>query len=173
MTGWRGLHSWDLMHAWAPESAAFRRDPRFAKLVSAHRAARLLEAVRLPGWLPVRERRADRVLVTSETRADNDFAPALLHWHDVEGRKDLPWQLDRTPYRVWVSEVMLQQTQVGTVIGYYRRFMAQFPNVAAARGCATRCGAAPVVRARLLRPRAQPASHGKAASSSDTRASFR
>jgi len=58
-----------------------------------------------------------------------EFAPALLRWHASDGRKDLPWQLDRTPYRVWVSEIMLQQTQVGTVIGYYARFMARFPTV--------------------------------------------
>ncbi len=58
-----------------------------------------------------------------------DFAPALLRWHESDGRKDLPWQQDRTPYRVWVSEIMLQQTQVGTVIGYYERFMARFPTV--------------------------------------------
>lgn len=57
------------------------------------------------------------------------FAPALLSWHEADGRKDLPWQCDRTPYRVWVSEIMLQQTQVGTVIGYYERFMARFPTV--------------------------------------------
>ena len=47
------------------------------------------------------------------------------------GRKDLPWQRDRTPYRVWVSEVMLQQTQVGTVAPYFERFMARFPSVRA------------------------------------------
>ena len=58
-----------------------------------------------------------------------EFAPALLRWHESDGRKDLPWQQDRTPYRVWVSEIMLQQTQVGTVIGYYERFMARFPTV--------------------------------------------
>jgi A/G-specific adenine glycosylase len=58
-----------------------------------------------------------------------DFAPALLRWHASDGRKDLPWQIDRTPYRVWVSEIMLQQTQVGTVIGYYQRFMTRFPTV--------------------------------------------
>jgi len=57
------------------------------------------------------------------------FAPALLAWHESEGRKDLPWQRDRTPYRVWVAEVMLQQTQVGTAAGYYERFMARFPKV--------------------------------------------
>jgi A/G-specific adenine glycosylase len=59
------------------------------------------------------------------------IAPALLAWHDVAGRHDLPWQRDRTPYRVWVSEVMLQQTQVATVIGYFERFMQRFPDVGA------------------------------------------
>ncbi len=59
------------------------------------------------------------------------FAERLLAWHDVHGRKDLPWQHPRTPYRVWVSEVMLQQTQVATVVGYFDRFVARFPDVAA------------------------------------------
>ena len=57
------------------------------------------------------------------------LATALLEWHAQRGRHDLPWQLDRTPYRVWVSEIMLQQTQVATVIPYYQRFMARFPTV--------------------------------------------
>jgi A/G-specific adenine glycosylase len=60
-----------------------------------------------------------------------DFAARLLVWFDEHGRHDLPWQKDRTPYSVWVSEVMLQQTQVGTVIPFYRRFMARFPTVEA------------------------------------------
>ncbi|MBV8910450.1 MAG: A/G-specific adenine glycosylase [Gammaproteobacteria bacterium] len=59
------------------------------------------------------------------------IAAALLAWHAREGRHDLPWQLDRTPYRVWVSEIMLQQTQVATVIPYYRRFLRRFPDVGA------------------------------------------
>jgi A/G-specific adenine glycosylase len=53
----------------------------------------------------------------------------LLAWFDSHGRKRLPWQENPTPYRVWVSEVMLQQTQVATVIPYYQRFMARFPTV--------------------------------------------
>jgi A/G-specific adenine glycosylase len=57
------------------------------------------------------------------------FAPALLEWYASDGRKDLPWQCERTPYRVWVSEIMLQQTQVGTVIAYYERFMARLPTL--------------------------------------------
>ncbi|HTB29727.1 MAG TPA: A/G-specific adenine glycosylase [Steroidobacteraceae bacterium] len=57
------------------------------------------------------------------------FAERLLVWFDAHGRKGLPWQENPTPYRVWVSEVMLQQTQVSTVIPYYGRFMARFPSV--------------------------------------------
>jgi A/G-specific adenine glycosylase len=58
------------------------------------------------------------------------LAPSLLLWHAAHGRHDLPWQRERTPYRVWISEVMLQQTQVATVIPYYQRFLARFPDVA-------------------------------------------
>ena len=57
------------------------------------------------------------------------FAAKLLHWHREHGRHDLPWQRDVEPYRVWVSEIMLQQTQVATVIPYYERFMQRFPDV--------------------------------------------
>jgi A/G-specific adenine glycosylase len=57
------------------------------------------------------------------------FAPRLLEWFSANGRHSLPWQIDPTPYRVWVSEVMLQQTQVATVIPYYARFMARFPDI--------------------------------------------
>ncbi|MEP7311583.1 MAG: A/G-specific adenine glycosylase [Pseudomonadota bacterium] len=59
------------------------------------------------------------------------ISPALLAWHATDGRHDLPWQQDRSAYRVWVSEVMLQQTQVATVISYFERFMARFPTVRA------------------------------------------
>ena len=62
----------------------------------------------------------------ARTRA---FAPALLAWFAGHGRKDLPWQRDPTPYRVWVSEIMLQQTQVATVVPYYQAFMQRFPDV--------------------------------------------
>ena len=57
------------------------------------------------------------------------FAECLLAWVAVHGRHGLPWQMNPTPYRVWISEVMLQQTQVATVIPYYTRFMARFPDV--------------------------------------------
>ena len=59
----------------------------------------------------------------------SDFAARLLDWFDEHGRKDLPWQHPKDAYRVWVSEVMLQQTQVQTVIPYFERFMARFPDV--------------------------------------------
>lgn len=59
------------------------------------------------------------------------FSSAVLDWYDHHGRKDLPWQHAVTPYRVWVSEIMLQQTQVSTVLGYFDRFMEALPNVQA------------------------------------------
>lgn len=59
----------------------------------------------------------------------NDFADRVLAWYDEHGRKDLPWQTDRNAYRVWVSEIMLQQTQVQTVIPYFNRFVQSFPDV--------------------------------------------
>ncbi|ASQ45566.1 A/G-specific adenine glycosylase [Legionella clemsonensis] len=57
------------------------------------------------------------------------FSQPLLAWFDQFGRKDLPWQNPRTPYRVWVSEIMLQQTQVKTVIPYFNRFIENFPDL--------------------------------------------
>ncbi len=54
------------------------------------------------------------------------FSDRLLRWFDQHGRHDLPWQKNKTLYRVWVSEIMLQQTQVATVIPYYQRFMQRF-----------------------------------------------
>ena len=59
----------------------------------------------------------------------NTIAKPLLNWFDRHGRKDLPWQKNRTPYRVWLSEIMLQQTQVKTVIPYFQRFTRRFPSL--------------------------------------------
>ena len=59
----------------------------------------------------------------------NEFQENVLHWFDHFGRTDLPWQQKISAYRVWVSEIMLQQTQVSTVIPYYHRFMAAYPTV--------------------------------------------
>ena len=58
----------------------------------------------------------------------NDFASRLVKWFASHGRRDLPWQQNPTPYRVWISEIMLQQTQVATVVPYYLRFMESFPD---------------------------------------------
>ncbi|MEE4251537.1 MAG: A/G-specific adenine glycosylase [Alcanivoracaceae bacterium] len=57
------------------------------------------------------------------------FQKIVLDWYDQHGRKDLPWQQSINPYRVWVSEIMLQQTQVSTVIPYFERFIKRFPSV--------------------------------------------
>jgi A/G-specific adenine glycosylase len=59
------------------------------------------------------------------------IAPAVVRWQRRAGRHHLPWQGTRDPYRVWISEIMLQQTQVATVVGYYERFLARFPDVGA------------------------------------------
>ena len=59
------------------------------------------------------------------------FAQTLVDWQATHGRNDLPWQQNREPYHVWLSEIMLQQTQVDTVIPYYQRFLQRFPDVAA------------------------------------------
>ncbi len=58
------------------------------------------------------------------------FAPRLIEWQRLHGRNSLPWQNTRDPYRVWLSEIMLQQTQVATVLPYYARFLDRFPSVA-------------------------------------------
>ncbi len=60
-----------------------------------------------------------------------DFAHRIVAWQAAHGRHGLPWQGTRDPYRIWLSEIMLQQTQVATVIPYYQRFLARFPDVAA------------------------------------------
>jgi A/G-specific adenine glycosylase len=62
------------------------------------------------------------------------FAQALVAWQREHGRHDLPWQRSRDPYAVWISEIMLQQTQVSTVLGYFDRFMQRFPTVQSLAG---------------------------------------
>ena len=59
------------------------------------------------------------------------LAQAVIEWQLTQGRHHLPWQQTRDPYRVWLSEVMLQQTQVSMVLGYYKRFLSRFPDVQA------------------------------------------
>jgi A/G-specific adenine glycosylase len=59
-----------------------------------------------------------------------EFSSEIVHWQQTHGRNSLPWQNTRDPYRVWLSEIMLQQTQVATVLAYYARFLQRFPTVA-------------------------------------------
>ena len=67
---------------------------------------------------------------TLNLKAIAEFAPALIAWQKTHGRHDLPWQNTRDPYKVWLSEIMLQQTQVVTVKDYFARFLAAHPTVA-------------------------------------------
>jgi len=69
--------------------------------------------------------------VPRSPEAERGFAARLIAWQHTHGRHSLPWQNTRDPYRVWLSEIMLQQTQVATVLGYYERFLQRFPDVAA------------------------------------------
>lgn len=69
--------------------------------------------------------------MTTRHPLPNDFARHVITWQRQHGRHALPWQNTRDPYRVWLSEIMLQQTQVATVLGYYERFLQRFPDVAA------------------------------------------
>ncbi|GIU29090.1 A/G-specific adenine glycosylase [Shewanella sp. MBTL60-007] len=57
------------------------------------------------------------------------FSTRIINWYDTFGRKQLPWQIAKTPYKVWISEIMLQQTQVATVIPYFEKFIARFPDI--------------------------------------------
>ncbi|MBN5143685.1 A/G-specific adenine glycosylase [Stenotrophomonas maltophilia] len=66
---------------------------------------------------------------SANTAQEDGFVAHLLHWFDDHGRHDLPWQHPRSPYRVWLSEIMLQQTQVSTVIPYFQRFLQHFPTL--------------------------------------------
>ena len=61
--------------------------------------------------------------------AETGFAFRVVAWQKRHGRNHLPWQDTQDPYRVWLSEIMLQQTQVVTVLGYFDRFVARFPDV--------------------------------------------
>jgi len=71
------------------------------------------------------------MVVQSIPKIKRGFALAVQSWQQIHGRRHLPWQGTRDPYRIWLSEIMLQQTQVSAVIGYYQRFLARFPDLAA------------------------------------------
>lgn len=68
-------------------------------------------------------------LITLQQQDSVWFSNQLVSWYQQHGRKTLPWQLDKSPYKTWLSEVMLQQTQVATVIPYFERFISQFPDI--------------------------------------------
>ncbi len=68
-------------------------------------------------------------MVREPGQTEKGFACRLLDWYETSGRKSLPWQIDRDPYRIWVAEIMLQQTRVDTVIPYYEKFMARFATI--------------------------------------------
>jgi A/G-specific adenine glycosylase len=74
-------------------------------------------------------RRANGTAQVDGALQDPGFAAAVVNWQRQHGRHALPWQQTRDPYRIWLSEIMLQQTQVSAVIPYYQRFLAQFPDV--------------------------------------------
>jgi A/G-specific adenine glycosylase len=69
-----------------------------------------------------------------EAAGSAPFSARVLAWHARHGRKDLPWQRDPAPYRVWISEIMLQQTRVAAVIPYFERFVRRFPDLQALAG---------------------------------------
>ncbi|TAL77858.1 MAG: A/G-specific adenine glycosylase [Burkholderiaceae bacterium] len=70
-------------------------------------------------------------MVAGKALAIDEFATAIAQWQRAAGRNNLPWQNSHDPYRIWLSEIMLQQTQVSTAIGYYERFLKRFPTVQA------------------------------------------
>ena len=58
----------------------------------------------------------------------NNFSEKIISWYEINGRKNLPWQ-KKDPYKVWISEIMLQQTQVTTVIPYFNKFISEYPTI--------------------------------------------
>jgi len=76
---------------------------------------------------PIMATSLQKIEISSESA--QQFSTQVVAWYHHQGRKHLPWQQNKTPYSVWVSEIMLQQTQVATVIPYYQRFMASFPTI--------------------------------------------
>lgn len=89
------------------------------------------------------------------------FLPPLLGWYE-RNKRDLPWRRDREPYHVWLSEIMLQQTRVEAVKGYYARFLAELPDIPSLAACDPDRLHKALGGPRLLFPRAQPAK-GRAA----------
>lgn len=94
--------------------------------------AQLRELCREPQMIPIYEKLAERMrrCARRQEQVLRAIAPPLLAWYPSHAR-ELPWRQNREPYRVWLSEIMLQQTRVEAVKGYYQRFLAQFPTVQA------------------------------------------
>ena len=88
------------------------------------------------------------------------FRRRMLAWF-AERKRDLPWRRTRDPYRIWLSEIMLQQTRVAAVIPYYEKFLEAFPNVEALARAESETRAGPLGRPRLLQPREEFATRGK------------
>src|SRR4051794_8007132 len=84
-----------------------------------------------------RQPSADRTAEGAERFADPTFSEAVTRWQKQHGRHALPWQNTTDAYRIWLSEIMLQQTQVAAVIPYYQRFLARFPDVASLAAAAS------------------------------------
>ncbi len=80
---------------------------------------------------PIHPEKHDLVKKVVRKTTSSSFSEAVIAWHEQHGRKDLPWQLDNSPYHTWLSEIMLQQTQVQTVIPYYQQFKSRFPTIEA------------------------------------------
>jgi A/G-specific adenine glycosylase len=88
------------------------------------------EAPRAKAGLPSVAPRAKAGLPSvARSAKEGEFARRLLSWHRIHGRRDLPWLGERDPYRVWISEIMLQQTQVATALPYFKRFIERFADV--------------------------------------------
>src|SRR6516164_7667825 len=82
----------------------------------------------LPGSLAMTAKGSKENSLTGDLRFRRQFGRPLLRWFD-RNQRDLPWRRDRDPYHVWLSEIMLQQTQVGAVVEHYNRFLKRFPTV--------------------------------------------
>jgi A/G-specific adenine glycosylase len=64
-----------------------------------------------------------------QSKVDSLFSKKIISWYEISGRTNLPWRKNITPYRVWISEIMLQQTQVKTVIPFFKKFIKKYPNL--------------------------------------------
>jgi hypothetical protein len=137
------VHDWDLMHLWSVDARALRADPRFDGVVRRIGLVDYWKQYGYPDGCTAGPDDRTRSSAPRERRRVRAGAAALACQRWTQGPA---LAADRTPYRVWVSEIMLQQTQVGTVIGYYERFMARFPDVHASSARASRRGAAPCGR---------------------------